>query len=283
MAVVLCIAVIILEPYPKAVTTYFGFMACALLYYVFYGRHSQFFSKEEQKHFLKAYIVNANKAKAKAKQKSAQQKAMEKMFAPITHMFGLPTSAFSRSHGGASSASMASSASKQSHASSASINKHNAVAPAPVSFPGAVELVNFSPKADAEVRAQEPTHGTIVSSDPLEKSADPSNARPRGAPLRASWAAASGSTKVGWSGKAMTMTESKKFLEVLMSAPEDVTGQLAESLPNQFVSLGVDEAAMASAEVNGDSGVLLEDREVMLGEIVEGALDEGIEGRISDS
>eukprot|EP01040_Poterioochromonas_malhamensis_P022106 gene22106-26814_t len=222
-------------------------MGGAAIYYVVYARHTQYFSKEEQKHFLKAYIVNANKAKAKARQKTSQQKAMEAMFAPIGHMFGLPTAAFSRSHGGATSASMASSASKQSHASTASMNKHNAVAPAPVpvpvSLPGVVESLS---KADAEVRVQEPTRGTPLTSEPIAKSMEAGQARPRGAPLRASWAAASGSTKVSWSGKAMTMTESKKFLEVLMSAPEDVTGQLVESLPNQFVSLGVDEAAMAS-------------------------------------
>jgi hypothetical protein len=78
----------------------------------------------------------------------------------------------------------------------------------------------------------------------------------------------------------MTMTESKKFLEVLMSAPEDVANQLVESLPNQFVSLGVDEAAIASVVMDamgaeGKRGDESEDREVLLGEIVEGALEDG--------
>eukprot|EP01033_Poteriospumella_lacustris_P002322 gene2322-biopygen1008 len=268
MALILCIAVIILEPYRKAVKTYFVFMACAMLYYVLYARHTQYFSKEEQKHFLKAYIVNANNAKTKTKQKTAQQKAMA-MFAPISQMFGLPTAAFSRSNGGASSASMAPSGRTSSHAPVASISKHNTVAPAPASL--GVEIVESPSKVDAEVRVQEPSRSTEAES--LATSTTVRSARPQNVPLRASWAAGAGSTKVSWSGKAMTMTESKKFLEVLMSAPEDVTGQLVESLPNQFVALGVDEAAMASARVLGqDDGGLEEERELCLGEIVEGAL-----------
>eukprot|EP01033_Poteriospumella_lacustris_P008012 gene8012-biopygen3602 len=160
MAVILCIAVIVLNPYNKATATYFVFMGGATLYYVLYARHTQYFSKEEQQHFLKAYILNANKAKSK--QKTLQQKVMEAI----------------------------------------------------------------------------------------------------------------------WSGKAMTMTESKKFLEVLMSAPEDVANQLVESLPNQFVSLCVDEAAIASVVMDamgaeGKRGDESEDREVLLGEIVEGALEDG--------
>jgi hypothetical protein len=75
----------------------------------------------------------------------------------------------------------------------------------------------------------------------------------------------------------MTMTESKKFLEVLMSAPEDVTGQLVESLPNQFVSLGIDEAALASMRLPGRENDESEEREVFLEDIVEGALEDDVD------
>eukprot|EP01033_Poteriospumella_lacustris_P002324 gene2324-biopygen1010 len=259
MALILCIAVVILDSRSNAVITYFVFMGCAMLYYVLYARHTQYFSKEEQKHFLKAYIVNANNAKTKTKQKTAQQKAMA-MFAPISQMFGLPTAAFSRSNGGASSASMAPSGRTSSHAPVASISKHNTVAPAPASL--GVEIVESPSKVDAEVRVQEPSRSTEAES--LATSTTVRSARPQNVPLRASWAAGAGSTKVSWSGKAMTMTESKKFLEVLMSAPEDVTDQLVESLPNQFVSLGVDEAATSARLTVEEDGGLEEEREVFL-------------------
>ena len=279
IALILCIAVVILDSRSNAVITYFVFMGCAMLYYVLYARHTQYFSKEEQKHFLKAYIVNANNAKTKTKQqKTAQQTAMEAMFAPIGQMLGIPTSTYSRSNGGASSASAAQSTRSSPHVPSASISKHNTVAPAPVSLPGVVqvvELVESPSKADAEVRAQEPSRNS--ESESQEISTSVKSARPHNLPLRASWAAASGSTKVSWSGKAMTMTESKKFLEVLMSAPEDVTGQLVESLPNQFVSLGVDEAAMASMRLPGRETDESEGREVFLEDIVEGALEDDVD------
>jgi hypothetical protein len=251
MALVLCIAVIILEPYPKALMTYFGFMGCAVIYYVFYARHTQYFSKEEQKHFLKAYIVNANNSRGKPK--SAQKKAMEAMFAPINRFFAVPSSALNKSQTGATPASFASSAANVS----VNVSKHNSIAPALKVAP-----IEIPSKADIELRAQEPTHGTMVSS--FMRVVSPKAKGNAVSPTVHASLSTSGSTKVSWSGKAMTMTESKKFLEVLMSAPKDVTGQLVQSLPNQFVSLGIDEAA--GLEGNASNEVYLDD-------ILEGALD----------
>jgi hypothetical protein len=156
IALILCIAVVILDPHSNALVTYFVFMGCAMLYYVLYARHRQYFSKEEQKHFLKAYIVNANNARTKTKQKTAQQKAMEAMFTPPSQMFSLSTSSVSRTNGGVLSASVAPSARRLPHAPSASIRRpsyapvvsrgkyYNAVAPVQASLSGEVEVVEAS-------------------------------------------------------------------------------------------------------------------------------------------
>ena len=44
----------------KPITTFYIFVAIVVVYYFAYVRHVQFFSKEEQEKFMKAYVLNAN-------------------------------------------------------------------------------------------------------------------------------------------------------------------------------------------------------------------------------
>ena len=73
--------------------------------------------------------------------------------------------------------------------------------------------------------------------------------------------------RVGWSGKAMTMTESKKFFEVLTSATEEhVAEKLLVALPNQFVMLS--EREMSTLRSSGSRAVLEVDEAVLLQELL---------------
>jgi hypothetical protein len=68
--------------------------------------------------------------------------------------------------------------------------------------------------------------------------------------------------RVGWSGKALTMTESKKFFEVLTSATEEhVAEKLLVALPNQFVMLS--EREMSTLRSSGSRAVLEVDEAVL--------------------
>lgn len=248
LALLLCISVIVLQKDSNSLIIYFVYMFLAAVYYIFYARHTQYFSPEEQKQFMKAYILNANKGRGGNKARTPQQKMMDSFFEPINRMFALPMSAFSKSASQVSHPSMTNSASatkKSADRENLAMSvrqKHNAVAPASIELPSAN-------KANDEVRRQEAVPPA------------------RNHNTRASWTA-SGSTKVGWSGKAMTMTESKKFLEVLASDPTLVADKLVEALPNQFVTVAADAEQgnhnlLVVAE--GDEG-----RDILLNEIVEG-------------
>eukprot|EP01033_Poteriospumella_lacustris_P023357 gene23357-biopygen8325 len=124
---------------------------------------------------------------------------------------------------------------------------------------------SLATKADGEVRSGE----TVSRPGPTEsdKLDDMPHGRPAGQALRASWAAGSGSMRVGWSGKAMTMTESKKFFEVLTSATEEhVAEKLLVALPNQFVMLS--EREMSTLRSSGSRAVLEVDEAVLLQELL---------------
>eukprot|EP01033_Poteriospumella_lacustris_P023420 gene23420-biopygen9316 len=108
IAIILCIAVIVLQANYNSITTYFVYMGAAAIYYVFYARHTQYFSKEEQKHFMKAYILNANKSKTN-KARSPQQKMLDTLMGA----FSLPASLFVNSN----AAGAGSSGSRQAGAS----------------------------------------------------------------------------------------------------------------------------------------------------------------------
>lgn len=49
------------QPTTRAIQTFYIFVAVVVVYYFVYVRHVQFFSKEEQEKFMKAYVLNANR------------------------------------------------------------------------------------------------------------------------------------------------------------------------------------------------------------------------------
>eukprot|EP01033_Poteriospumella_lacustris_P010833 gene10833-biopygen4861 len=253
-----------------AMAIYFVFMTLAGVYYLWYAQRTQYFSAEEQKKFMKAYILNANK-KNRKRHKSGAMSMLESWFVPVSRLFGLSASASasrSREQSHSHQSSMGSVGSKSAGATSAATSAMrgsmagggasvasalSSVAPDPTSDMGLVAdeeagVVSLAAKADGEVRL-----GETVS-------------RP-GQALRASWAAGSGSMRVGWSGKAMTMTESKKFFEVLTSATEEhVAEKLLVALPNQFVMLS--EREMSTLRSSGSRAVLEVDEAVLLQELL---------------
>lgn len=263
IAIILCIAVIVLQANYNSITTYFVYMGAAAIYYVFYARHTQYFSKEEQKHFMKAYILNANKSKTN-KARSPQQKMLDTLMGA----FSLPASLFVNSN----AAGAGSSGSRQAGASIVRNSKNSSVAPAPVSTSTAALS---SRKAPTDTAVATPAHDTgatniaVAKSQELRCEETTDDGPAREAHRRMSWIATK-STKVGWSGKAMSMAESQKFLEVLIAGPQDVAGQLAEALPNQFVAVTkpTSNALCELGEAPSDF-----DAEVLLHEVIEGATD----------
>lgn len=258
IAIILCIAVIILQANYNSITTYFVYMGASAIYYAVYARHTQFFSKEEQKHFMKAYILNANKSKTNKARSTTQ-----KMFDAVLGVFSLPASLFVNSN----AVGAGSSGSRQAGGSLARNSKQNSVAPAPVS----TYTAQSSGKPPSEMSPTAPD--VMSSSNVVEKDqavrCEETTGPVREAHRRLSWIATR-STKVGWSGKAMSMAESQKFLEVLISSPQDVAGQLAEVLPNQFVAVTKPspDALVELGDTPSDF-----DAEVLLHEVIDGALD----------
>eukprot|EP00981_Chlorochromonas_danica_P014619 scaffold8452_cov185-Ochromonas_danica.AAC.1 len=66
------------------------FTVCVVVYYILVVQKRQFFSKEEQEKFMKAYIVNANKTRKKAKgmSKTKQSNKSSKFLAALYGAFG---------------------------------------------------------------------------------------------------------------------------------------------------------------------------------------------------
>lgn len=54
------------QPNNRAITTFYCFVAIAFVYYFVYVRYFQCFSPEEQKKFMRAYILNANQRRRKS-------------------------------------------------------------------------------------------------------------------------------------------------------------------------------------------------------------------------
>eukprot|EP01040_Poterioochromonas_malhamensis_P016107 gene16107-18196_t len=270
-----------------AMAIYFVFMTLAGVYYLWYAQRTQYFSAEEQKKFMKAYILNANK-KNRKRHKSGAMRMLESWFVPVSRLFGLSASASvsrSREQSHSHQSSLGSVGSKSAGATSAATSAMrgsmagggasvasalSSAAPDPTLGMGLVAdeeagVASLAAKADGEVRSGK----TVSRPGPTEsdKLDDMTHGRPAGQALRASWAAGSGSMRVGWSGKAMTMTESKKFFEVLTSATEEhVAEKLLVALPNQFVMLS--EREMSTLRSSGSRAVLEVDEAVLLQELL---------------
>eukprot|EP00981_Chlorochromonas_danica_P002407 scaffold462_cov398-Ochromonas_danica.AAC.1 len=94
------------------------FTVCVVAYYILVVQKRQFFSKEEQEKFMKAYVVNANKTRKKGKSASntRQSSKSSKLFALFYGAFGVMPYNGSQA---ANSRSRASSLSKQNSAAPA--------------------------------------------------------------------------------------------------------------------------------------------------------------------
>eukprot|EP01033_Poteriospumella_lacustris_P023393 gene23393-biopygen8910 len=160
-----------------AIVAFYVFMGLMVVYYFGFVQFVQFFSKEEQEKFMKAYVLNANQMR----KKSGYQKYMATMYrrtAAVTTLLGFGTRSrhSANSHGTSAAASMAT----VSKATSAGAMNSTAAAVAAV--------VNHNKVA------AEPFHATSVKA---------TNATAvRNASLRASLT--NGSMKVGWSGKVLS-------------------------------------------------------------------------------
>lgn len=236
------------------IVVFVGIMLSAAAYYVMVVEARQFFSPEEQKRFMKAYILNANKKKKGGANTSG-----------ILERTGLANAMawFTRFGGGSSmsSASQVSKASSQpsraaSRAQSAT-KKNQVVAEPPL-------IATVEDKAHEEVRPVATTTGPAVSSKSRGfETATRSHKDPSFAPSR--------QTSLAWSGKVMDAASSQKFLQLITASSKplaavqddgiDEFNVLKTQFPDHFVVVEksgdeeddeADGAAVEEAIVVGD-------------------------------
>lgn len=242
LATILCIAVIILQARTKSLTTYFVFMGSASLYYFVYARHTQYFSAEEQKHFMKAYILNANHSKNAKGRSFSQSKLTETMFDSIYRMLSFRSSSerpsSQRSRGLESVNRQVGFVSFRMP-----MNKPNTVTPSSPAVAQSMRKAETAASVPATTSASEPLSGP--EGNKTEKGAEEAvqeKLSSMSSTKSIRGVIALGGSVVGWSGKAMKMAESAKFLEVLATQkqPEEVAEVLLGELPNQFSPLDIE-------------------------------------------
>jgi ethanolamine permease len=276
----------------EPIVFYCIYLFAALIFYFAYAKKYQFFSPEEQKKFLKVYILNANKRNRKKKPLYLQK--IESFFLPVTAFVATitgDTTMQSRSNLDGPKKG----ATSLTNAGNKSLSKFNAISPvdsqgadarvaatpsAPtVASPSTSTLsvknstVSPAPEFPTTATAEKESNGDIET-----RGAETTNAaathhqhhsKPNGG-LRASQQllrsslAISGSMRMTWSGKVMNTNESRKFFEVLASEEDHPIEKLIVALPDQFV---LDDTAV-NYDVDDDSAVAFDvDGNILLNEM----------------
>jgi hypothetical protein len=251
----------------EAIIFYSMYIFLALIFYYTYARKHQFFSPEEQKKFLKVYILNANKKNRKKKPRYIQK--MEAFFYPVT-AFVSSITGDTTMHSNSNSGSPKKGTSSMTNTGNKSISKLNAVtpvdpqgadalddttpAPPTIATTGAISTfsiknstVSPAPGAptiatgakesngDIETRGAETTNSTVAAPHLNRPVNLPNTGLRASQQLLRSSLAISGSMRMTWSGKVMNTNESRKFFEVLQSDEDHPMEKLIVALPDQFV------------------------------------------------
>lgn len=195
------------------IVVFVGIMLSAAAYYVMVVEARQFFSPEEHKRFMKAYILNANKKK----KGGANTSGILERTALANAMTW-----FTRFGGGSSMSSI----SQQSRTQSAT-KKMNQVAAQPPAN------ASVEDKALEEVRPVSNTICPVVSGRTVGfETATRSHEDPSFTPSR--------QKSLAWSGKVMDAASSQKFLQLITSSPKPLVAARDEVLdefnllPGQF-------------------------------------------------
>lgn len=246
-----------------AIITYFVYMFFAGMYYIFYAQRTQFFSAEEQKKFMKAYILNANKKHRKRGRLPAKPPTyLEKVWADVSKRFStlVPisqsrTTSRNSSQHTEQSAAITTSPRKNADVPTTLISDHfqmkrNAVAPDNVPAENGESPADLE-KGEDEIRHADHTADIKVQSGKEVDTNGGSAESARNSILRSSF----GSGRLGLSGKVMTMNESKTFFEMLASNngnldDADIGEKLLTALPNQFVVLADEGQASGKGKEN---------------------------------
>jgi hypothetical protein len=119
---------------------YVVYMACAALYYVTYAQYRQYFSPDEQKHFMKAYILNAKNTKSRSMKKGPSIWSSHMLAVPMQRLLEVSASMMGSgrqsSHSGSvSNHSLSLQKPTPSSSSSQTWKKYYVVAPEPSSSP----------------------------------------------------------------------------------------------------------------------------------------------------
>lgn len=119
---------------------YVVYMTCAALYYVTYARYRQYFSPDEQKHFMKAYILNAKNTKSRSMKKGPSIWSSHMLAVPMQRLLEIPSSMMGSgrqsSHSGSvSNHSLTLQKPTPSSSSSQTWRRYYVVAPEPTSPP----------------------------------------------------------------------------------------------------------------------------------------------------
>lgn len=290
-----------------ALIIYAVFMVLSLIFYYAYAKKHQFFSIEEQRKFMKAYILNANKKNRLRKMRSSTSR-LESFFRPVSLL--LNPSAKSREQTTNSHISVSSNQSKARTGArrasnvSAAASKHNSIAPAPAASDAMSVVSNANTAAASTMDSRQGYGSSSVAPAPtsypltadVEEGSGSSMSIPKksdalrfaersgssdsaqSAPneqhtilrtstqtMRASWAI-SGSMRMNWSGKMMSVAESKKFFDVLSSDTDNFVEKLVVALPSQFI-LDDEGKDVISTATHADSVALEVDGNVLLNEL----------------
>jgi ethanolamine permease len=215
------------------------FLIIMMIYYFAYVQYTQFFSKEEQDKFMKAYILNANKRK----KNSRWVKFMNALLGFIDKMLcGIPSKISSKrsgskdktskQHGGVTTAAAGHATTAHSKDNNENQNKKSVL-------PTIVPSIKVVP---------------TVSSPPTTTANDEAAPKKKrtGSLLRSSFA--SGAAAVGWSGKHMEDHQSRKAFAILNDMPHgDDTDDGEEDHDGNTFSTeqegGVDQDEIAAAKV----------------------------------
>ena len=202
-----------------AVAFFVAYMLVCAVYYIKVAEKRQFFSHEEQKKFMKAYILNANKMKKMSAQR-AQKSTFYRFLNTLYSM--LPTSVtdiLNSSMLGINSSSHANSSNHSSNQNStshhpSSIVANNKVAPSK----DASTRAAVSTRTERDEWAREDDDGSkLVVSVPVHPLTSTHPIKPSSVASLPNLAkSGSAELKVVWSGKIMNPRQSREFYEALV-------------------------------------------------------------------
>lgn len=92
LALLLFLSAVGFQSQTDSLIVYVVYMTCAAVYYVTYAQYRQYFSPDEQKHFMKAYILNAKNTKSRSMKKGPMLWSSQFLVVPMQRLLEIPAS-----------------------------------------------------------------------------------------------------------------------------------------------------------------------------------------------